>query len=1083
MPASSKIVAAPDLEPWAAAFEEAWQRRPEPPLADFLPGPGHPDYAGVVCELACIDLELRWSRGRLKRLDEYLAEHPDVFADPGRLTQLAFEEYRQRLQAGEAVEPAYYARRYGLDVADWPAPPGALDATPYPTIRLRVPPIDVDPPTRPEPVAPVAADGLPRVGQQFLGFTLVDVLGRGSFGKVFLAKQLELADRLVALKISSDIQGEPQKLARLQHGNIVPVYSAHRVGAVQAVCMPYFGRTTLAQVIEALGRTPGAFPASGRALLSTLFERRASTLPDEKSPAVPDSCLADGVTAAATPILDLLARLSHVEAALWIAARLADGLAHAHERGILHRDLKPANVLISDEGQPMLLDFNLALDTTERGAERLRIGGTLPYMAPELLDACLGGPRRVDERGDLYALGVLLFETLTGRLPFEDPPGRAEQVLLPMLAARRKGAPSARAFNPNVPRAADAIVRKLLDPDPARRYRSAAQVREDLERQLAQLPLKHAPDRWPPERLRKWRRRHPRLATATLVGLAATLLLVLPATAIAVREHRAAEQRRWDREAEAESRRRAEAEAAAQRLQAEIGEARRAADELGAEARSVQVLLATRGGDRALLDECLARGRAVLARYGLGDDPQWAGRPLFARLPADRQEPLRAALGEMLLAMTRAELLRAGDRDEGARAALRWNLLAEDCLSPERRPRLLARQRDDLRTLLPGEAVPTVEVGQGAESDPYHDGADAAMKGRYREALARLRPFTDAHPQHFPAWFVRGVCHDQLGQLPDAAACFSVCVALEPEMPWGWFNRGVVRLRQPDFAGAEADFTSALRLRSDWTPARLNRAIARKGKRDFAGAVADLDQILAKPGAPARAWFLRAEARALAGDKEGANRDRAAGMGVTPADELSWSTRGYARMNREPVEALADFQRALEINPRSRDALLNKSIVLSETLGRPREAVAVLDTLLEYYPDHHIARAGRGVVLARLGECARARQDAVECLRQERTPFVLFQMAGLYAQLSRHEKEPDAKQESLRLLGQALRTGFTDLKLLASDPDLAPIRDDPEYRRLADAAARLAPVPVTSSVRPARAHVPTVISSATEKRP
>ena len=76
--------------------------------------------------------------------------------------------------------------------------------------------------------------------------------------------------------------------------------------------------------------------------------------------------------------------LSYVEAVLWLGGQLADGLAHAHARGILHRDLKPANVLLTDDGRPMLLDFNLAEDTKlAAAAERAAIGGTLPYMAPE----------------------------------------------------------------------------------------------------------------------------------------------------------------------------------------------------------------------------------------------------------------------------------------------------------------------------------------------------------------------------------------------------------------------------------------------------------------------------------------------------------------------------------------------------------------------------------------------------------------------------------------------------------------------------------------------------------------------------
>src|SRR5437763_3618638 len=101
---------------------------------------------------------------------------------------------------------------------------------------------------------------------------------------------------------------------------------------------------------------------------------------------------------------------TYIEAVLWIGAGLAAGLAHAHEHGILHRDLKPANVLLTDDGQPMLLDFNLAQDTKQAsGASAASVGGTLPYMAPEHLEAFRGADRAVDARSDVYGLGVILY--------------------------------------------------------------------------------------------------------------------------------------------------------------------------------------------------------------------------------------------------------------------------------------------------------------------------------------------------------------------------------------------------------------------------------------------------------------------------------------------------------------------------------------------------------------------------------------------------------------------------------------------------------------------------------------------------
>src|SRR5262249_4232643 len=147
-----------------------------------------------------------------------------------------------------------------------------------------------------------------------------------------------------------------------------------------------------------------SLPDSGRHLVSTLVDRQSTirppTLPDteggrrkaEADPVLPQSeCRtphsSEGVVNS-TAILEMLQSLSYPDAVLWIGSRLADGLAHAHERGILHRDIKPANILLTDEGQPMLLDFNLAHDTKLRAsAAAAQVGGTLPFMAPEQLQA------------------------------------------------------------------------------------------------------------------------------------------------------------------------------------------------------------------------------------------------------------------------------------------------------------------------------------------------------------------------------------------------------------------------------------------------------------------------------------------------------------------------------------------------------------------------------------------------------------------------------------------------------------------------------------------------------------------------
>ena len=376
---------------------------------------------------------------------------------------------------------------------------------------------------------------LPKVGADFAGFRLVGELGRGAFGRVYLARQGDLADRTVALKISTGCFAESQKLARLQHTHIVPVYSFHRVGQLQAVCMPYFGSTTLADVLADLGQRQ-TLPASGKGLVSTLNSQRgksgvrppsAPVAPSRVAgdPPAPAAAPADGPTSLTT--LHMLEGMTYVQAVLWIVGRLAEGLAHAHERGVLHRDLKPANVLLTDEGQPMLLDFNLSEDVQAAGAAGARVGGTLPYMAPEHLVAYQGQTSTVDARSDLYSLGVVLYELLTGRTPFVKRGGPLDDALPRMIEDRLRPAPPARSINPAVTPAVDSI----LLPLPGARSRpplpDGDEFREDLDRQRLHQPLRHAPDRSPRERVAKWLRRHPHALSLTRLGAGAGVLLAL----------------------------------------------------------------------------------------------------------------------------------------------------------------------------------------------------------------------------------------------------------------------------------------------------------------------------------------------------------------------------------------------------------------------------------------------------------------------------------------------------------------------------------------------------------------------------
>jgi serine/threonine protein kinase/Tfp pilus assembly protein PilF len=872
---------------------------------------------------------------------------------------------------------------------------------------------------------------LPEVGRDFLGFHLLAELGRGTFGRVYLARQGELADRLVALKVSTEILAESQKLARLQHTHIVPVYSLHRGGLLQAVCMPYLGATTLADVLQDLGQRD-SLPASGKGLISTLEDRKGRTdanlaRPPAQAPNAPEGVPARAARAPAEVPAPLrrLEGLTYVEAVLWIGSCLADGLAHAHERGIVHRDLKPANVLLTDDGQPMLLDFNLADDLATVGqAHATHVGGTLPYMAPEHLAAFLGRVPGavVDNRSDIYSLGVILYELLTGRHPFPRRPGAVESAVPDMIGDRQNHPPPARHFNLALTPAVDAILRRCLEPAQQRRYQSARDLREDIERHLANLPLGHTREPSPAERLQKWARRHPRLASTTTVVVAFGLLLVSLTLALATRGQRLA------------------------RLEAEVGHG-----EFQADLRSARLLLAGRPDDREQEAEGSALARRALGRYGVLEPGDWRDRPAVVRLaPAARQQ-LASEAGELLL-------LLAGTAEPAE--GLRMNEIAQACFSRDEVPRGLWRQRADLLDRL-GRADEASGLRQRASklhpsgpADRYLLARDHARQGRYREAIDQLRRVLDDDPENFAAWYLLGnCCLDGLttaaGNPAEAVGHYTACIALRPRFASAWYNRGLAHLRLRQNAEAEADFTRALEHKPSLLAALVLRAAAREAQKKYREALADLDEALER-GAPAtRVLLVRSRIKLAVRDRAGSRRDRLQALKQAPTDEEGWVARGVARVADDTEGALADFAQAVKLNPRSLAGWQNRAHVLAERLGRTRDAIAALDAVLRLHPAQAPALAGRGVLWARLGERDRAHQDARAALKASSNPAILFQVAGIYALTSR--QSADDRQQAVRLLARALQGGYGH-SLIETDHDLAALRTDARFRGLVQAA-------------------------------
>ncbi|MBC7300158.1 MAG: serine/threonine protein kinase [Nocardia sp.] len=269
-------------------------------------------------------------------------------------------------------------------------------------------------------------------------FELLTELGAGAFARVFLARQRSM-QRLVAVKISADSGTEPQTLAQLDHAYIVRVFDQlvldppeDGAPGVRLLYMQFLPGGTLLGVLRWVRATPPA-DRTGRLLLDAIDAAMA-----EKGEIRP----------ADSSVRAEIADLSWPDTVAWLGRRLASALDHAADRGVLHRDVKPANVLLTAEGVPKLADFNISFSETDGTSPLSYFGGSLAYMSPEQLEASHPGHDRsaadLEARSDLFSLGVLLWELLTGTKPFDDtgaddPAWGDGPRLDAMLASRRSG--------------------------------------------------------------------------------------------------------------------------------------------------------------------------------------------------------------------------------------------------------------------------------------------------------------------------------------------------------------------------------------------------------------------------------------------------------------------------------------------------------------------------------------------------------------------------------------------------------------------------------------------------------------------
>jgi tRNA A-37 threonylcarbamoyl transferase component Bud32 len=450
------------------------------------------------------DQYARWQAGERILVEDYLRSHPALADNEEALLDLIYSEVLLREEHGEEPQLEEYVRRFphleaalsrqlalhealgALDTdrnADTLPPTGVIrDGVPSPATTALDTARMAPPPRLSGPMPTTIGN-----------YEILEEIGRGGTGVVYKGRHRLLTNRIAAIKVIraseqdteavARFQLEAQAVADLHHPNIVPIYElgTHQAGneEVPFVALEYVEGGSLAKKINGTPLPP------------------------------------------------------HEAAALLLP--LAEAVAHAHGMGIIHRDLKPANVLLASEGcEPLsvekpggshppltkITDFGLAkrLNTDSGQTRTGAIMGTPSYMAPE---QAAGLNEQIGPASDIYALGAILYEMLTGRPPF-----KADTILNTLHQVVKLEPVPPRSLQAGVPRDLETICLKCLQKEPRKRYTSASDLGADLRRFLSGEPI-HARPVSGLERTMKWIKRRP--AAAALLGVSALALVAVVA--------------------------------------------------------------------------------------------------------------------------------------------------------------------------------------------------------------------------------------------------------------------------------------------------------------------------------------------------------------------------------------------------------------------------------------------------------------------------------------------------------------------------------------------------------------------------
>jgi len=493
---------APQLETAIYLFEEAWSDGTAPDLAEFLSDDSHQDLqCTILNELVKLDLEYRWRQGSSTTsndtadgrnqphastvdldslslsecwlLEQYLQHYPQLGSSHDLPLPLILEEYRVRQRWGDRPAHQNYLQRFAQHKNVLSEALSQVDEELATETSLAG--SEVGATIAPNNSQTRMLGSLEDFGDSFGDYKLLEEIGRGGMGVVYRARQKSL-NREVAIKMILSggladeeaierFYGEAQAVAQLRHSNIVMVHEVGEQDGHHFFSMDYIQGQSLSELIR-------SHPLTAR------------------------------------------------EAADYVRT-IAAAMQSAHEAGVLHRDLKPSNILVAADGQPLITDFGLAKRTDDDSGmtKTGNVVGTPSYMPPEQVG--MGDPQEVGPASDVYSLGAVLYELLTGRPPF-----RAESMMETLMQVLNQEPVSPRLLSPQLDRDLETITLKCLEKDPNRRYADAAKLVADLERWLAGEPIQARRITWM-ERSWRWCKRKPAMAGMVSVSMVAAVVLVV----------------------------------------------------------------------------------------------------------------------------------------------------------------------------------------------------------------------------------------------------------------------------------------------------------------------------------------------------------------------------------------------------------------------------------------------------------------------------------------------------------------------------------------------------------------------------